>query len=131
MADIERGRKQFLIGFTAFGAFMVLIGATAWFRQPDVHVARHVESLVVFGVLGGLAYRGVYWARGAIVVWLGLIAISDGLLGARLLRWAPGASLLVLASAAALAYGTVFFYTSAHIEAFLLSRGGRGPRAVP
>jgi hypothetical protein len=122
MADVERGRKQFLTGLSVIGDVQCLLTLAAWLRAGDIGSARDIAPLIVFGVLGALAYRGVYWARGAIVVWLGFIAISFTLRGVLMLGRAPGLGLFSIAIAASVAYGAVFLYTSEHIEAFLLSR---------
>ncbi len=122
MADIERGRKQFLIVLGVIGAVQCFLMLAAWFHAGEIPSVRDFGPLLVFGVLGGLAYRGAYWARGAIVVWLGFIAISFSLRGVLSLRRAPGSGLLLIAIAAIVGYGAVFLYTSEHIEAFLLSR---------
>jgi hypothetical protein len=122
MADAERGRKQFLIGLGVIGGVLCLLALRAWLRAGEIRSAKDFGALLVFGVLGALAYRGVYWARGAIVVWLGFIAISFGLRGVLMLGRTPGSSLFLIAIAATVAYGAIFLYTSEHIEAFLLSR---------
>ena len=122
MADIERGRKQFLIGLGVIGGVQCLLALATWLRAGEIRSARDLGPLFVFGVLGALAYRGVYWARGAIVVWLGFIAISFTLRGVLVLGRTPGSGLVSIAIAASVAYGAVFLYTSEHIEAFLLSR---------
>jgi hypothetical protein len=70
----------------------------------------------------------IYWARGAIVVWLGLVALFDGLRALLLVRRFPLVSLGVVAIAASVACAAVFLYTSEHIEAFLLSREGTPTR---
>ena len=122
MADIELGRKQFLVSIAVIGVFLCLRVLGAWAAAREIPAARELAPLLVFGVLGALAYRGVYWARGAIVVWLGFIAITVTLRGVLLLVRAPVSALFLIAIAASVAYGAVFLYTSEHIEAFLLSR---------
>lgn len=121
MADIALGRKQLLSVLGAAASFLAFLAAAAWFGNDQGHVLRTFGPLIVFCALGGLAFRRVYWARGAIVVWLGLIAIFDGLRAILLVRRLPFVSLLVLAIAAGVACAAVFLYTSEHIEAFLLS----------
>ncbi len=128
MADIARGRTQFLNVIGIVGAFMAYGAVGGLLRHGPVGPLGGFGSLIVYAVLAGLAYRGVYWARGAITVWLGLIAILGALRGVLLLRRAPVASLEAFAVAAAVAYGAVFLYNSEHIEAFLLSRDAPPPR---
>ena len=126
MADIALSRKQLVSVLGAAASFLAFLAAAGWFRSDQSHPLRTFGPLIVFCALGGLSLRRVYWARGAIVVWLGLIAIFDGLRAILFVRRLPFVSLLVLAIAAGVAYAAVFLYTSEHIEAFLLS-----PDAAP
>ena len=128
MADIALGRKQFLAVFGGAAAFLAFLAIAAWLRNGQSHPFRTFGPLVVFCLLGGLAYRRVYWARGAVVVWLGLIAIFDVFGAILVFRRFPVASLITLAVAAGLARAAVFLYTSEHIEAFLLARDGTAAR---
>jgi hypothetical protein len=121
MADIVRGRRQLVAVLGGATAFLVLLSVGRWLRNGESQPIRTFGPLVVFCLLGGLAYFRFYWARGAVVVWLGLIAIFDGLGAILLMRRSPLASLVVLAVAAAITRVAVFLYTSEHIEAFLLS----------
>ena len=123
--NIARGRRLFLGivgGLLAFGIFGT-VGASL--RGIPIRATTVVWGPGLMVVLGALAYIGVYWARGAITVWMWLLGFFRVTAALALVRRSPVASLVIFAWAAAFAYGGWYLYNQPDIEAFILRRDRR------
>ena len=127
MADVARGRRLFLGVVGGLVAFSLLGTLLTHRGGLPIRPMSLLWSPGITIVIGALAYAGVYWARGAITVWMWLTAFLELTTGVALLRRWPAVSLVTFAWAAAFAYGGWFLYNQPDIEAFILRRDKAPP----
>ena len=114
MPDVARGRRMIL----SIVVPLVLFAFIGTFRHGLL--ARPTGSVVgpiVLAALGALMYRGVHWAREAIVIWLGLGTLACGVSGVFNIPRSPIQGSMLLLFAAAFACGAIMLYTSDDVEA--------------
>ena len=131
MADIARGRRLILGIVGATGIFMAVIALGVWLQGAPFRPLTLLGRPIVLAILGVLAYRGVFWARGAIVFWLGLMAIGYAIGGVVVIGETVLWGLLSLLLAASLTYGAVVLYTSDDVEQVFEPETRRRDRAAP
>ena len=117
MADMARGRTQIVAVVGATGALMLLISLAAWLRGAAFQPVSQLGRPAVLAFLGWLAYRGVRWARTALVLWLAFIAITFAVAAVLIISDSPVWGVLALLFAAGLVGGVVVLYTSDDVNA--------------
>jgi hypothetical protein len=120
VGSAERGRTQLLIRLGTLAGLLALAALQALVHGGRDHPMRALLTPAVFCLLSWFAYCRVYWARGAIVVWLGMNALLLGFAGLLFLRRVPGWGVVMVVIAAAIGYGAYDLYNSEDIEAYLL-----------
>lgn len=117
MPDSDRGRRTILTLVGGGVASMLLgIALSAWRTGPH-HVLQALVDPITLAALGALTYRGTHWARGAVIVWLGLTAAVCGIGGVIFLVHAPLPALISLLLAGGFGYSAIELYTSEDVEA--------------
>lgn len=117
MPDVVRGRRKILMSIGGALSFMVIGILGSWRHGFSSHPLSQLTTAAILAALGFLMYRGVHWAREAVVIWIGLTACGYAAGGLFILPRHPVYGIVGLLFAAGFAYDVFVLYTSEDIEA--------------
>ena len=117
--SIDRGKREFLAIAITSGVLVMTICVFTWRANPHYPSVRYLATGVGLVSLIRFGYRGHRWARAALAIWVGLIAvfIAINALGGFVYRPTLASVLLVTAGGWGLA--ALRLLTSPHISGFV------------
>jgi hypothetical protein len=120
MPDIARGRRKILTVVAPAVVITLLSAFVGWRHGFVLRPTPGFGALsfpLILAALGALMYRGVHWAREAIVAWFGLIAIAFGLNGIVNILHYPVVGVVALLLCAGFGWDAAQLYRSEDVEA--------------